>query len=230
MFLPTHFSIPVAESHRIEPKEKEFYFSQTQYLSNSDLSVWEAKSKGKTLVRPPQKVFEFGTAFDEFVTNRSAFKTEKYLLSPSAFSQIEAMAITLYFNYRALFDDCTFQKEYYNDKLYTPAGIFKARCKVDVEVCKKGIKQIYDIKTTTCKTQAEFENKIKLYAYDRAAAWYSDTTDATHYSLLVCNYTNKKEELADFEHQIWKIDFTPQMLKIGREKYMSILNYIKSNK
>ncbi len=198
MFLPTNFSVPLAECQRVEPKKKEFYFSQTEYLSNSDLSYWKAKMEGKNYITPPQKVFEFGSAFDTLCTERDSFKKNNYQLKPHQFEQLEAMCITLYYNYKYIFENCLFQKEYYCDEIYSPVGYHKAKCKVDVEVKRKGIKQVYDIKTTTAKTLSEFEKKMTLYAYDRAGAWYHDITKASHYSLLVCNYTNKPEELADF--------------------------------
>jgi hypothetical protein len=220
---PTKFEKPIKERERPE------YFAKTEWISNSYLSYLDCESKGLKYTEPPRGIFEFGSAFDALITEPATYKQEDYSLAPYHFEQMAKMKELLVREKSVLFTSNTaLQKEYYIP-LVTPCGTVQAKCKTDLEIVRGRKKSVYDLKTTTCKTLREFMSKIFAYAYDRAGAWYTDVAGADFYSLIVCNYTNKDEFIQDFKHEVWQIDFTPQMLKIGREEYLRILKYAIDN-
>lgn len=220
------------------------YFTKVEWVSNSEMGKFDSLSKNLLIKDTPRYVFEFGSAFDALMTEKD-YKASDYDLQPFQFAQMDKMRELLIEEMPNLFgvnSSVTFQKEYY-ENLETPYGTIQAKCKTDIEQLyfnhsfeyngdvsfMPPTKQVFDLKTTTCKTLREFMSKIFVYSYDRAGAWYLDVSKADFYSLRVCNYTNKEQEVNDFQHQVWQIDFTPQMLEIGRGEYQRILKYAIDN-
>lgn len=209
--------------------KKEFYFTQTDYVSNSDLSKLDAMSRGIKYHEPPQSVYEFGSAFDKLVTEPDKFSELDYNLEPHHFEQMRKMQFLINNEYDYLLSIASKQKEYY-ERVCVDNSCIKARCKVDIEVnISHNKKIIIDLKTTTCQTLREFYKKIFTYSYDRAAAWYLDVTGASEFFLVVCNYTNKEDLANNFTHQVWQIKFTSEMLNIGRIEYRRILKFAIEN-
>lgn len=221
-------------------KQPQGYFEQKDFISNSDLSRYDALSRGKEYKEADRSIFEFGSALDCYITEPEKWDKAKFNLKEFQLEQIEKIAGL--FKERESLDGCELQKEVYNDNFRFKDVAIKAKVKIDWLKYKDYIsddgevmdfipkyKYVYDLKSTTCLTLREFYKKIFSYAYDRAGAWYLDVAEADFYSLIVCNYTNKEELANDFNHQIWQIDFTPQMLQMGRNEYQRILRYAIDN-
>ena len=95
MFLPQNFSVPSVVAGGQKPQKKEFYFQQTEYISNSDLSRIKAIMQGKAFRETPKSVFEFGAALDLAITEPKRFAEKDFELEKHHCEQISNIPILL---------------------------------------------------------------------------------------------------------------------------------------
>lgn len=89
----------------------------------------------------------------------------------------------------------------------------KARCKYDLwsDTLRWGA----DIKTTTCTTQAQFEEAVRHFDYDRQRAWYMDISGADHDVIIGLSKIN-------FKVFIVPVTRAMGIYKSGLEKYQEL--------
>jgi hypothetical protein len=152
-------------------------------VSNSDLS-WLKNSINPRQEIDLQQYYDFGNLIDALLTEPQRCNFYNYTLregeriiqfNKKDFENAELMkqAYLKDEQLRNLLKGATFQEVFYKKLQLNYKGIdfsILARCKYDIWFKIFGL----DIKSTSCKTQSEFEKSILYFDYDRQRAFYMD--------------------------------------------------------
>lgn len=90
----------------------------------------------------------------------------------------------------------------------------KCQAKVD----RKIPDNILDLKTTSCKSQPEFEASIDAYNYDMQGAFYLDGSKYNYFYIIGI------QKRFPFNTFTFKFERDSMLIKQGREKYLTIIN------
>lgn len=175
------------------------YYKRSE-VSNSDLSQLKNDLNPKSVVNDPYLSYRFGNLLDVIITepNRADFfkrKIEDEQFSLKEFKKAERMKNAFLKDdfCRDLIKEATFQDVSIKNREFSFRGItFNLPCRCKWDVLLRQYKLGADIKTTTAKTQREFEAAITYFEYDRQSAWYMDLEDTEEHIIIGISKENNK--------------------------------------
>lgn len=193
----------MTESLIISPTiERDPYYSRTE-VSNSDLTWLKKLYCSKEERYDIEAAYRFGTLLDVMVTEvhklniyKRIIAGQEWIYSKDEMKLARAMEKSFYRDKFCadLVKQCSFQKisvkaahwiDYGNLRFCLPV-----RCKWDLFI--EAYDMSGDIKTTTAKTQKEFEEAAKYFDYDRQRAWYMDIEGRNNDVLIGISKKNLK--------------------------------------
>lgn len=198
------------------------YYSRGE-VSNSDLSWLKKRLYPPKIMLDPTEYYRFGRLIDAMLTEpekidyfRMTLEDEEF--SREDFEKAEKMKASFLRDETGmmLLKNCKGQVVKTNDIPIQAHGIdftIRARCKFDFWSERMGFGG--DLKSTTAKTQAEFEAAARYFDYDRQRAWYMDITGADRDILIGVSKHN---------FRVFKIFINRDSIfyREGREKYTDL--------
>jgi hypothetical protein len=197
-------------------------------VSNSDLSALKLELSSKEYRMDCESAYKFGRLIDAMITEPhtvnyykmtlcDGFVTDYY--SGAEFEKADLMKKAFCNDEfcKSIMRMSSGQNVYHNPNFAINYGGFEfelpARCKYDL--FSKSLNWGADIKSTTAKTQAEFEAACLHFDYDRQRAWYMDLTGSKRDVLIGISKVNYK---------IFKvaIDHNHDWYHSGKEKYQDL--------
>ncbi len=193
-------------------------------VSNSDLSELKLKFSTRDYVIDCAEAYKFGRLIDAMITEPEIIDYFNLTIGDDQYSNEDfenAKAMKKAFvkdpfckslmsqsTGQDVFSDPSFSIEYSGFEFQLPV-----RCKYDL--WSSLLMWGGDIKSTTAKTQKEFEAAVDYFDYDRQRAWYMDITKSKKDVLIGISKVNKK---------IFKvpIDHDSKWYKSGKQKYQSL--------
>ena len=197
-------------------------YYQRPEISNSDLS-WLKQQLWPREMPDPTEAYKFGTLLDALITEKERvnyfnltvdnikYKKEDFELAEMMKREFYKDPICMQF-YQFSKGQVEMSREMnfdYNGIKFT----LPVRCKWDfwAEMLKHG----GDLKSTTAKSQSEFETAAEYFDQDRQRAWYMDIADVDKDILIGISKKNLK---------VFKIFITreSEFYKRGRAKYLEL--------
>ncbi len=201
------------------------YYLRTE-VSNSDLTALKEELHPRLVFGDREAAFRFGTLFDAMVTEPDRVNWYEQTVDgqkqiPNEFWQGQIMLNSLRHEaerdafLRSVLETAETQKVSVNlGQEFEFCGFrftLDTRCKWDWWLgCFGG-----DLKTTSAATQAEFENAVDLFDWDRSRAWYMDIVGSD----MDFIYAVSKKNGRVFKKFIRRGDGTYER---GREKYLEL--------
>ncbi len=185
----------------VTPAKENYYYRPE--VSNSDLSWLEEYWQPKAVVLDLQRAYAFGSLIDAMITEPHKVDYFKYRVqwvdfqfTKEDFENAKRMKGAFLADpfCRMVIDSCSFQKttiredfaiEYEGVKFTMPA-----RCKWDF--FHETVDLSGDIKSTVATTQAQCENLVSYFNYDRSRAWYMDLEGRSNDMLVFISKVNFK--------------------------------------
>ena len=200
---------------------QEDYYSRKE-VSNSDLS-WLKQQLWPRQVIDPTQAYKFGSLIDAMITEPERVNYYKYtvgdvMYTKEQFDLAVMMKKAVYKDPQlmSLISVSNGQEEMSRDMEINYGGLFfflSVRCKWDLWAGAWGWGG--DIKSTTAKTQKEFEAAAIHFNYDRQRAWYMDIAQTDRDVLIGISKANQK---------IFKIFINKgdEFYSSGKEKYTEL--------
>lgn len=207
------------------------YYTQYNYVSNSELSLLE-----RTLNLKPElegNFLAFGNLFDALITEPELIDMDNMLLTLSdgttvAFTESDMnkaqnMKRCAYQNQmvRSLFPQLEFQKEIYIDQFLIQSDIAEfhlpVRCKLDGYA--EGMGLAVDLKSTSCTSLKQFICSMDTFDYDRQAAFYMDLANVDRFLFVAVSKVERKGMHEVFLHAVQRGD---EVYKSGLAKYQRL--------
>lgn len=197
------------------------YYKRSE-VSNSDLS-WLKQQLWPREMPDPTMAYKFGSLIDAMITEPSRVDYYNYLLDEQKYTKedfilAERMKQSFYNDSVASFlaMHSIGQKEMYKRLEMNYGGIsfeLSTRCKWDL--WSDHLNHGGDIKSTTARTQSEFETAVEYFDYDRQRAWYMDIAGVDKDILIGISKKNFK---------VFKIFITheSEFYKKGKDKYLEL--------
>lgn len=231
--------------------QKEAYFQQYDYVSNSGLKAMQKARLGKP--DTPDFVFTKGSMIDCYLLE--PYKFNAAYPDVTLFEMLQLIrckaalsgAYVLPYDYDDWHKQCLltgkykalngvkFQAERYREKFPVDDVFVKARIKMDLVLKSPNSKKhIIDLKSTTKHNEAQFRRDISTYDLDMQAAYYCDVHRAENFTLVIVPYVSEmqleKASSGSIEYidaiinkpKVWVIDMRPY-LSSGREKYKKLI-------
>lgn len=191
-------------------------------VSNSGLSRLKDKLQGATPV-PMGRKGVFGNCFHELVLEPNNYSLEKYNLRPSEIKKLHEMK-------KAIDNDRLTQKllsvkgnVIESSRIWTdPITGLKCKGKLDIDILKYS--EVVDLKTTAAMSQAEYEEAMNSYDYDRQVAFYGTGAQAKRVRFIGV----QKVEPYNVYH--YSFDMESEFVKRGKKKMNFLLKKYKEQK
>lgn len=195
------------------------YFSNTKYISNSNLTDLKKALFIISDISGLQKAYDFGSLFDAMTTEpdklnektRTLKDGEKELTFTEedyATAKLMKCALDADPGLSAIFNRALKQHEVYRERFRVEWEgeelVIPARIKFDGFI--RFILGI-DLKTTAATSQREFENSILTLDYDRQGAWYMDVGQVDRFLIIgVSKRANRFGKYQIFKYAIQRGD------------------------
>jgi len=199
------------------------YFGRSE-VSNSDLGWLQSQLYPKDRIIDPTQAYADGNLLDAMLTEQHKidyFKRtrEGVVYKKSTFDNTVKMKKSFFRDEfcRNIIEHSNSQKiSIVHDKLYQWNGVefvLNVRCKWDIWRDDWGWGG--DIKSTTAKTQSEFEAAARHFKYTRQRAWYMDIEGAERDVLIGISKAN---------HKVFKIFITKdsEFYQTGKQEYLEL--------
>lgn len=193
-------------------------YYQIPKISNSDLGIARNIILGKPQPKRPEKAFSFGTAFHEALLEPEKFNLESY------FDKGIDIALLQRTVQRAKENEVIqrlIQKgkcEQVVEWTHKQTGV-ECKSKLDVIEGKKHL-IVTDLKTTSAKTQEDFEKDFVFYEYNRQASFYMQAIGAHEFFSVGISKTSNNI----FIVRKFSTDFD---IQIASQKIKGLLQQIK---
>lgn len=178
-------------------------------ISNSDLSEFKAHLFGET--RPTlARAFAFGSALHELSLEPN---TILQLPADVDLSLVQRLARVAR-NDRFLSWVLRFSRKETVQLWTDPATGLDLKSKLDIT--HKG-RLVVDIKSTSCRSYADFLTKCEQYDYDRQAAFYLDSIGAKKFVFVAVQKVKP--------YNVWLVEYSTRspFIETGRKKYRALL-------
>ena len=178
-------------------------------ISNSDLTEFKNFIFGDTQAKP-LKAFAFGTALHELVLEPATIVEVPDSVDLTLIQRLARIARNDKFLKWAL----RFSKKETVRLWQDPVTGLELKSKLDI-IHKNRI--VVDIKSTSCKSLAEFLKTCEQYDYDRQAAFYLDSIGARKFVFVAVQKVSP--------YHVWTIEHhsAGQFVETGRKKYKALL-------
>jgi len=198
---------PVCADKR-RPYRNRPYFQRPE-ISNSDLGIyWHYLNKIPYTV--PKGVFRLGSAVHEAILEPTKFQPENF--KGVDLDMVNRCVDLFHCSNEAteLLKGTTCETEKYSAHSSTGVPI---RGKADI----LEENTVIDLKTTSARSQQEFEEACLKYGYDRSMAFYSDLFQCEAIMLVGISKTSRKLFFLDYK-------YNSPFIEKGRKKYEFLLN------
>lgn len=195
------------------------YF-QIPRISNSDLKIATDIFLEKEPKKAPVKAFHFGSLFHAFMLEPHVFETFEEQVDPKDLRLIQKLATALQNNeFWQAHANARFNEEVI---LWTePRTLVDCKCKIDRRQGYKN-KFILDLKTTSAKTESDFNLDIVHYKYLRQIAFYMDSVQADTAAIVGVSKISKLVFVREYKR-------TDENIVYARGEYTRLLQRIKEN-
>jgi len=198
------------------------YFLRKE-VSNSDLTSLKNELSSKDIDGNIEKHYRFGSLLDIVITEPHRVNFYKQTIDDEKFDKIDfkkaekmknAVLKDDYFrDFIRNTNDTEFQKIFIKKHKFNYLGIlFELDCRCKFDIIKEKIKIGLDLKSTSSKSQKEFEASIQYFDYDRQAAWYMDLAEIDYFVIIGISKENFKVFKAFIKRD-------SEMYRSGLEKY-----------
>lgn len=191
-------------------------YREISAYNNSFLSNVKNWLMGKPLIEETQAM-RFGSALHEWELEPEKFRFENHrTLTTDEWTKMHKMKETLEQSaiWGSLWHNSVLEQVETFELLGMP-------CKGIVDMIRPDRRTIVDLKTTSCFTQAAFEEAIMKYEYQRQAAFYLDGTGAKNFVFAAISKT-KTEKIFWFEFHR-----DSELIQKGRKMYEFLLRKCK---
>ncbi|MGF7219073.1 hypothetical protein GGR92_005253 [Spirosoma lacussanchae] len=183
--------------------------------ANSDLSELDRLLSGRPAFTASPEALAFGTAFHTLILEPETFAA-RHLIVPNM-NTLAAMQSAVQADPVLSANLFKAQRETVRQWVCPLTGL-PLKCKIDAAVPVIRGELLIDLKTTSCKTRAEFEESCYTYGYDRQAAFYlASNPRATFFELVG---VQKQSPYNLFRLAFYKDDL---FIKGGRAKMEKLL-------
>lgn len=208
---------------------RDSYYDRAE-VSNSDLSALAKYMMPPNIIYDLEQAFRFGNLIDKMITegDRCNYFTkeidgEKYTDEEWSTSKAMrdsfrrdplCMSIHQFSNGQQIFINEDFRIEY--------SGIwFSLPFRIKMDLCARQLALVADVKSTTAKSQREFEAVVEYFNYDRQAAVYLDVPKPEEITLnkfLLIGISKAKP------HKIFKVAMRrgDALYNSGKQKYQEL--------
>ncbi len=182
-------------------------------ISNSDLTNIKGLLFGIPKPPLPQNAFNFGTVIHEAVLephlNSPVLQGVDYELVSRIINECEINELLQFVLMRSEKEKVVLWEKY---------GL---PLKSKLDIIFNG-SEVWDLKTTSCSSKQAFEKSCIEYNYYRQGAFYLDSINGQNFTFVGISKTAKK-------NPIFFVRMTPEMIKLGRLEYESLLKFWKNN-
>lgn len=185
-------------------------------ISNSILSIASDILAGRTQKQKPLKAFAFGRVFHELCIEGIKPPND---FDPNELDRLYGMKKA--YNLSPIYKSIRCTNRINREKVYLfvePQTNTDCKAKIDLSLKSK----IFDLKTTSAKTQEEFQSAMIRYSYDRQLAFYFAATGIKEGYLIGISKVN---------HKVFTLHYkaTDKTISNGQAKYLYLLNRIKQD-
>lgn len=198
------------------------YFARPE-ISNSDLEAVKKHFYGTGFTFESEDAFKFGTLFDAIVTEQSAIdflhlSIGEYKYSREEFTHASRMKQSLLKDLVASSFLKVSQFQFIKtSKFDIDTTQLPVRCKYDGWISSAGFG--WDLKSTSARTQREFEKHIQTFSYYRQRAFYMDISGAQKDMLI-----GVSKHMVMGKYPVFKvcIDRNSDIYKEGKAEYLDL--------
>lgn len=196
-------------------------------ISNSFLGRVKAEMHGLEYSTADAQTLEFGKAFHASVLEPYRFPHE-FSLSKKEIYNIECMKESALKN-PILSMLLTHPKTEIEKDLFFNEPMYGLPCKAKLDIDNSTYRVIADLKTTDATSASDFNARIKLYGYDRQAAWYLDGSgfageERVKFILIA---VSKTKPYTCLTFPFYSVE---PFIKEAREEYEGLINYLVANR